>query len=273
MSRYLFICVALMLSVVVAPSQPAQAQTDACQTAEREMEYGRVALEDAKDKKGFLESASQFKMAATKAPNCAQAHFNLGLVYEKAGEYQKAIGPLQTYLKLAPTATDVAQVKKKIYALEYRAKKAKIPRAPKPADLEGFWRTKGRSEPISVTAKGDWLEFDSFVQLLDWEGAGKGLGKKLKFRLNGYQLEGTGHKMDIESEGDDPGQSRRINCLREFIRKGVNLDKGGSTWRTVPVHGQLSQDFKSIVFRFTDLVMVVNECRFRNKVFSSTIYR
>ncbi len=112
----------ILIGIVAMP--PFQARADACAAAEREMVYGSTALEDAKDKNGFLESAAQFKAAVAKAPNCAQAHFNLGLMYEKAGEYQKAIGPLQTYLKLAPNADDAAQVKKKIYALEYRIKRA-----------------------------------------------------------------------------------------------------------------------------------------------------
>lgn len=147
MSRYLYLCGALMLAVIIVAAWPAQAQTNACQAAEREMVYGTVALEDAKDKKGFLESAKQFQAAVAKAPNCAQAHFNLGVVYEKAGEYQKAVGPLQTYLKLLPNADDAAQVKKKIYALEYRAQKASRARAEQPpptpkrplSDLNGRW--------------------------------------------------------------------------------------------------------------------------------------
>ena len=124
MSRYLLIYATLVLAVAVGTNWPAQAQTDTCQAAEREMVYGETAFSDAKDKSGFLESARQFQAAVAKAPNCALAHFNLGVVYEKAGEYQKAVGPLQTYLKLAPNADDVAQVKKKIYALEYRIKRA-----------------------------------------------------------------------------------------------------------------------------------------------------
>ena len=85
-----------VIFVMLVAASPAQSQTDDCQVAEREMVNGTIALEDAKDKKGFLESAKQFQAAAAKAPNCAQAHFNLGLVYEKAGEYQKAVGPLRT---------------------------------------------------------------------------------------------------------------------------------------------------------------------------------
>ena len=126
-----------MLAVVVVAAWPAEAQTDACQAAEREMVYGTVALEDARDKKGFLESAQQFQAAVAKAPNCAQAHFNLGVVYEKAGEYQKAVGPLQTYLKLLPNAADAAQVRRKIIALEYRASRAARARAEQEQDA---WR-------------------------------------------------------------------------------------------------------------------------------------
>jgi len=97
---------------------------DSCASAEREMAYGSVALEDAKDKNGFLQSAKEFEIAVKKAPDCAAAYFNLGLVYEKAGEYGKALEALQTYLRLSPNANDASQVRKKTYQLEYRVKQA-----------------------------------------------------------------------------------------------------------------------------------------------------
>jgi len=99
------------------------ANADSCASVEREMAYGSVALEDAKDKSGFLQSAREFEVAANKAPDCAAAHFNLGLVYEKAGEYEKALKALQTYLRLSPNANDAAEVRNKTYQLEYRVKK------------------------------------------------------------------------------------------------------------------------------------------------------
>lgn len=124
---------------------PAKSRADACAAVEREMVRGAVALEDARDQSGYLESAKQFRAAVDKAPKCAQAHYNLGLVFEKAGAYSKAAAALKCYLKLAPEADDAKAVKRKIYALEYRAEqKAKQAVAPaKPtskwAILSGQW--------------------------------------------------------------------------------------------------------------------------------------
>ena len=67
---------------------------------------GSVALEDAKDKNGFLQSAKEFEVAVKKAPDCAAAHFNLGLVYEKAGELAAVKAAYEQYLELAPSAPD-----------------------------------------------------------------------------------------------------------------------------------------------------------------------
>jgi tetratricopeptide (TPR) repeat protein len=98
------------------------ALADPCAAVKREMTYGRVALEDAKDKAGFLKSAALFETAARKAPECAQAFFNMGLVYEKAGEYGKALAAMTSYLRLAPNAPDKADVETKIFELEYRGR-------------------------------------------------------------------------------------------------------------------------------------------------------
>ena len=49
------------------------------------MAYGQAAAEDAKDRHGFRLAAQEFEKAVKKAPNCAVAYFNLGLVSEKGG--------------------------------------------------------------------------------------------------------------------------------------------------------------------------------------------
>ena len=114
----------MALSFGVAFFAQGSAIADSCNSVEREMTYGSVALEDAKDKNGFMQSAREFEAAVKKAPDCAAAYFNLGLVYEKAGEYEKALKALQAYLRLSPNASDAAQVRKKTYQLEYRVKQA-----------------------------------------------------------------------------------------------------------------------------------------------------
>ncbi|MDA0305205.1 MAG: hypothetical protein O3B76_02820 [Proteobacteria bacterium] len=102
---------------------PAQAQTDACQAARRELAYGQAATEDAKDQQGFLRAAQEFEKAVKKAPNCAAAYFNLGLVSEKGDRLSAAKSAYERYLKLDPKAPDAASVEQLIFKLEYRIKR------------------------------------------------------------------------------------------------------------------------------------------------------
>jgi len=158
---------------------------DSCASVKREMTYGRVALEGAKDKQGFIESAKQYEAAVKKAPSCAEAHFNLGLVYEKAGEYKKALNSLQQYLSLAPKASDAGQVQEKVYELEYRAQKAASSPKGKWEHLSGKWcRTTGQCEGQLTTQywRGDLTPFDVKVS---------GSNIKIKFVDNSYN---TGYR-------------------------------------------------------------------------------
>jgi len=111
---------------------PAQAQTDACQATRRELAYGQAATEDAKDQQGFLRAAQEFEKAVKKAPNCAAAYFNLGLVSEKGGRLSAAKSAYERYLKLDPKAPDASSVEQLIFKLEYRIKRAGQTKPPKP---------------------------------------------------------------------------------------------------------------------------------------------
>ena len=117
-----FLIGSVLLVLAIAP---AAAQTpNSCDVVKRELTYGRVALERAKNKTGLLKSAQEFENAAQKAPTCDQAQFNMGVVYEKAGEFAKARQAFAAYLKLAPGAADAAKVQEKIYELEYLARES-----------------------------------------------------------------------------------------------------------------------------------------------------
>jgi len=95
------------------------ASADSCASVEREMVQGQMAVEIAKDQSGFQTAAGLFEKATEKAPLCADAYYNLGLVYEKAANYDKAIIALNKYLQLNPEAEDAGDVRKKTYQLEF----------------------------------------------------------------------------------------------------------------------------------------------------------
>jgi tetratricopeptide (TPR) repeat protein len=105
-----------------------------------------------------------------KAPACAAAHFNLGVVLEKAGAFEKARQALLRYLELTPNAADAAAVRKKTYELEYLAREGgrlgtavAVPsQLSSPwAKLEGVWcrinTCHDESQVFDVTVKGKEL--------------------------------------------------------------------------------------------------------------------
>ena len=115
---------------------------DSCASVKREMIYGQTALKKASNKHGYLKSAKEFEIAVRKAPDCAAAHFNLGLVYDKAEEYTLALQAFRSYLKLSPDAADKSTVEDKIYELEYQIKDAE-----QTIDISGLWRNVKPGEP------------------------------------------------------------------------------------------------------------------------------
>ena len=95
------------------------AYADSCSSVEREMVQGQTAVEVARNDSGFQKAARLFEKATEKAPGCADAYYNLGLVYEKTTDYAKAKKALEKYLRLSPDAKDAATVRKQIYRLEF----------------------------------------------------------------------------------------------------------------------------------------------------------
>jgi len=98
---------------------PRVAYADPCASAEREMVQGQTAIEFAKDQNGYEKAVRLFERAIEKSPNCADAYYNLGLVYEKTTDYAKAKSALGKYLQLSPKAKDAAAVRRQIYRLEF----------------------------------------------------------------------------------------------------------------------------------------------------------
>lgn len=85
---------------------------------------GTVAIKGARGQTDFEEAAKEFGKATRAAPWWADAYFNQGVAYEKAGKYDDAIRSLKLYLLAAPRANDAEKVRAQVYALEYLQEKA-----------------------------------------------------------------------------------------------------------------------------------------------------
>ncbi len=92
--------------------------------ARRHVAYGEAAVEIAKDPEGFKKAADEFSQALLIAPWYAKGYFNLGLVQEKAGDYQEAMQDLRLYLIAEPNAPDAEEVQTRIMKIEYKEKQA-----------------------------------------------------------------------------------------------------------------------------------------------------
>ncbi len=103
----------LAREVKPAPAMPEE--------VERRMARGEAAFESAKDVSGYDNALREFQAAANAAPWYANAYFNLGTAQEKGGKAKAAIESFRFYLLAAPDGKDAAEVKKRIYKLEYAA--------------------------------------------------------------------------------------------------------------------------------------------------------
>lgn len=78
---------------------------------------GQAAM--AKTPADYEDAIREFEQAAKLAPDWPEIYYNLGVVQEKAKEYDKAIGNLEKYLALAPNAKDADVVRDLIYKIEF----------------------------------------------------------------------------------------------------------------------------------------------------------
>ncbi len=183
----------------------------------RRMARGRAHVKSAKNRADFRSAAKEFRAAVMAAPWVASAHYNLGIVRDKAGLYNGAIRSLRTYLALKPGASDARRVRNLTYEIEVRREKAtqarrtaktrkakpRKPPAPKQKtfDLTGTWQSaKGKSGKLNVhryqvRTVGNSIEIDetrwqhpngSWNKIHDSYG-----GKRYRGTINGRNIRGT----------------------------------------------------------------------------------
>ncbi|GAH48217.1 unnamed protein product, partial [marine sediment metagenome] len=100
--------------------------------ARRHWVRGQAAM--AKMPADYEDAIREFEQAAKLAPDWPEIYYNLGVVQEKAKEYDKAIENLEKYLALAPNATDADVVRDFIYKIEFLKE-----RGWSMEDLVGIW--------------------------------------------------------------------------------------------------------------------------------------
>lgn len=165
-----------------------------CASVEREMVQGQTAFEIAKDNSDYEEAAHLFKKATDKAPECADAYFNLGMAYEKTTDYNKAISALEKYLQLKPGAEDAAAVRKQIYRLEFLAKKKGSGHAQKKNglhELAGLWRQYFRSSNDHVSPVVQKIEVAGEELMWSWSYKQGPFKTEYRLRLEGQKLTGS----------------------------------------------------------------------------------
>jgi tetratricopeptide (TPR) repeat protein len=101
-------------------------QQEVPEEAIRHMTRGEVAVESAQSSGDYKSAIAEFEKACALAPTWPNPFFNLGIIQESAGDFDGAIKNLKRYLELAPNADDAAEVKSKIYKLEYKRERSNI---------------------------------------------------------------------------------------------------------------------------------------------------
>ncbi len=109
--------IALYLKLDPKPALPEEAK--------QHMARGEAAVEMATDEKGLEEAAAEFEQAILIVPWNAKVYYNMGVVREKQGQYERAIGNFKSYLLAAPDAPDAEAVRTQIIKLEYKLEKTR----------------------------------------------------------------------------------------------------------------------------------------------------
>jgi len=100
--------------------------------ARRHFTRGMTAVETARSSADYAAAAREMEQARELAPRWPDVYYNLGLLYQKTGNYDAAIDSLRGYLQLEPASPDAASVQETVYKLEYLRDRN---------NLAGVWKT------------------------------------------------------------------------------------------------------------------------------------
>lgn len=127
-----------------AAARKAKADPAATAEAERRMARGAAAMKAAASPSELKDAGAEFEAAAAAVPGLADAHYNAGVAYAKAGDHAAAVRNLRRYVELATNAADVKEAKAKLYEQEFLLEKA----AKAMTRLAGTWGAAGHDGEI-----------------------------------------------------------------------------------------------------------------------------
>lgn len=232
--------------------------------ARRLLVRGSVAIKEAKSERDLEEAAREFGRAARAAPWWADAYFNQGVAYDKAGRRGDAIRNFKLFLLAAPGAQDAEKVKELIYALEYRQEKARKDARAAQEEQERKRREEQARAAEEQAKYGHWIGEWRYESTIQW-------GTEMRIRSQGVmtvsrrgnmlegllRLTGTYFNNDYSPPDAEPAKP----TIRGVIRSGAaDIDwtyvyvhasrcNRPDEWR--PVRMQLSADRRSVSYSYT----------------------
>jgi hypothetical protein len=177
----------------------------------------------------MLKAAAEFAAACDAAPWAAGPYFNLGLAQEKAGRPADAMASFKRYLLAAPDAKDAAEVRKRVYKLEFAAEEGARKAAEESAEkrFTGAWNRSVRGGHGGMVAQ----------QLLVTRDPGGSFGFKVTSggATDGYQWNVRETRMD----------AAELSFYQDEVISGIGL------CGTYAVRGSVSPDGRTLTLRYS----------------------
>lgn len=218
------------------------------QEARRRMARGQAAVSAAQDAEGFGRAAEEYQAATVAAPWWADAYYNLGVIADKAGQYDLAMRSLKIYLAAGPD--DTAAVEDLIYKIEFRKEEAA-----RAAGEERERQARERRERVRNLA-GIWVEqtftggkvgvgqvyAETFWELVPQDASAFELAYKSHRRDFGEMIPHITHRYALTLQG------RSISGIRYYH---PDFTKFGCKTRNIspyqiPISGTLASDGRSM---------------------------
>jgi tetratricopeptide (TPR) repeat protein len=188
------ICLAIF--VLLAGISTVTAQQDRAEELRRHIRYAQTAAKNG----NYQDALNEYNNALKLAPQEAEIYKAIGAVHEKlatTADLKAAIKHYNRYVELAPNASDVRQIKDKIYDLEYMMK------------------TQINQDSILDDLSGQWVAVDSLEIYMD-ENTGK-MSFWTDFIFNIEEIQKTGtYRVTMEARGSK-------NYSDNLIEKTINI--------------------------------------------------